>query len=104
MQTAIATERSSPAASESYPALPKGGLKLLLALVYSDGIEAESLKRKLKVADQDFGSLLSALQRAYLVDVVSALVGDRVHETLRLTDHGESVLTRIMEATCELPE
>jgi DNA-binding MarR family transcriptional regulator len=104
MQTVLATERAGPATSESYPALPRGGLKLLLALVYSDGIEAESLKRKLKVADPEYTSLLSVLQRAYLVDVVSALVGDRVHETLRLTEHGESVLTRMMEATCELPE
>jgi len=104
MQTAIATERVDSATRDSYPTLPRGGLKLLLALVSSERTDVEALKRKLRVADQEYESLLNELQHQYLVDVVSGLEGNRIHESLRLTEHGEAVLTRVMEITCELPE
>lgn len=77
---------------------------MLLALVSSGGAEIETLRRKLNLGDLEYRSLLNALQRLYLVDVVSGLDGEALHETLRLTDYGESVLTRTMESTCELPE
>jgi len=90
--------------TESHIRIPTGGLKFLLALISSDGVEASSLRVRLNVADQEYRSLLNALQRQYLVDVVSGLDGNAVHETLRLTEYGEDVLTRLMERTCELPE
>jgi hypothetical protein len=77
---------------------------VLLALVSSGGAETEALKRKLNLGDREYHALLNALQRLYLVDVVSGLNGEAIQETLRLTDYGESVLTRTMETTCELPE
>jgi hypothetical protein len=77
---------------------------MLLALVSSSGTEIEALRKKLNLGEREYRSLLNALQRLYLVDVVSGLDGEAVQETLRLTDYGESVLTRAMETTCELPE
>ncbi len=103
MQSTLATETRST--RREFPAtIPRGGLRLLLALISSDGVESSSLRGKLGVDDQEYRSLLDALQRQYLVDVVSGLDGDAVNETLRLTDYGEEVLTRLMERTFELPE
>lgn len=85
-------------------ALPTGSLKLLLALVSSDGVEPEAVRRKLNVSAQEFRFLLNVLQRQYLVDLVSTPIGNATHETLMLTGDGEAVLTRIMERTFELPE
>lgn len=76
----------------------------MLALVSSDGTEAQELKRKLGISDAEYRSLLNGLQQQYLVDVVSQLKGDKVSETLRLTESGRSVLTGMMEKMCELPE
>lgn len=104
MQMAIEADSAERSIRGPCPILPEGGLKLLLALVSTEGAERESLKRKLKVTDSEYDSALSALQREYLVDVVSGLDGNRIRETLRLTDYGQSVLTRIMESTFELPE
>lgn len=104
MQMAIEADSAERSIRGPCPTLPEGGLKLLLALVSTEGAERESLKRKLKVTDSEYDSALSALQREYLVDVVSGLDGNRIRETLRLTDYGQSVLTRIMESTFELPE
>ena len=100
----MTNERVRSAASESQPVLPKGSLKLLLALVSSEATETDGLRRKLKVSDQDYRSLLHVLQQRYLVDVVSHLEGEEIHETLCLTEYGKSVLTDAMERTCELPE
>ena len=104
MQVAIEADGVGHSIRGPSSILPQGGLKFLLALVSTGGAESESLKRKLKVTDSEYDSALSALQCEYLVDVVSSLDGDRIRETLRLTEHGESVLTRIMESTFELPE
>jgi hypothetical protein len=79
-------------------------MKILLALVSSNGIEPETLQRKLNVTIQEFRFLLNVLQRQRLVDLVSTLNGDTVRHTLRLTGDGEAVLTGIMERTFELPE
>jgi len=104
MQVAIEANVTGGSIRGPFPVLPQGGLKFLLALVSTGGAESESLKRKLRATDSEFDSVLGALQREYLVDVVSSLDGDRIHETLRLTDYGESVLTKVMESTFELPE
>lgn len=104
MQSALAAETARSSTRESDLNIPLGGLRLLLALISSEGIEANSLRRKLNIEDQEYQSLVNALQRQYLVDVVSGLDGNVVHETLRLTEYGEDVLTRLMEKTYELPE
>ena len=104
MQTALAAETPGSSIRDAYLSVPAEGLKLLLALVSSDGVDAVAVRGKLNVADTEYRSLLNALQRQYLVDIVSGLDGDVVRETLRLTDHGEDVLTRLMERTYELPE
>lgn len=104
MQSSMSADAARSSTREPYPNIPMGGLRLLLALVSSDGIEADSLRMKLNVADQEYRSLLNTLQRQYLVDIVSGLDGNVVRETLRLTEYGEDVLTRLMERTYELPE
>lgn len=76
----------------------------MLALVSSDGTEAQELKRRLGITDDEYKPLMDELQQQYLVDVVSQLKGDRVSESLRLTESGHSVLTGIMERMCELPD
>ena len=67
-------------------------------------MSVEALQGRTKLNPSAFGSLLGWLQREYLVDVVSALDGDRVEESVELTEKGESVLVSILEKTCELPE
>jgi hypothetical protein len=104
MQSAISAERTRYPAGEPSPVIPQGGLRLLLALFPSNQVEADTLRSRLNVGDAEYRSILNALQRQYLVDVVSGLEGEEVHETLRLTEHGEDVLTRLMERTYELPE
>jgi hypothetical protein len=77
----------------------------MLALASSrEGIESAQLRKKLGLAVPAYGSLVNGLQRRYLVDVVSQLSGNSVHETLRLTDDGRSLLTIALERMCELPE
>jgi hypothetical protein len=98
------TVRATTGPRESYVALPTGSLKILLALVSSNGIEPETLQRKLNATIQEFRFLVNVLQRQHLVDIVSTLSGDVIRQTLRLTGDGEAVLTGIMERTFELPE
>jgi len=100
----MAAESVSSSIQEQQLTIPRGGLRLLLALVSSEGTERETLRRKLNLGDVEYRSLLNALQRLYLVDIVSGLSGEAIRETLRLTDYGESILTRTMEKTFELPE
>ena len=64
----------------------------------------EVLRGRTKLKPAAFGSLLSWLQREYLVDVVSCLAGDKVQERVELTERGENLLLGILERTCELPE
>ena len=79
-------------------------LVTLLALVGTKRMDIEALRGKVRLTPLAFGNLLGWLQREYLVDVVSALNGDKVEERIELTEKGESVLVRILEQTCELPE
>jgi DNA-binding PadR family transcriptional regulator len=48
--------------------------------------------------------LLDRLHQNYLIDVVSQLDGDKVRQSLRLTEEGERVLLLTLEKMCELPE
>ena len=77
----------------------------MLALASSrDGIDSARVRKKLGIPAPLYGDLLGGLQRRYLVDVVSQLRGNEVHETLRLTEDGRSLLTSALERMCELPE
>lgn len=80
------------------------GLAALLALAGSRRLGAEELRRRMKLPSQGFGSLLSWLQREYLVDLVSSLEDRRVSSSIVLTDRGERVLLGLLENMCELPE
>lgn len=84
--------------------VPERGFRVMLALVSSDGTEAQELRKRLGISDSEYRKLLDGLQQQYLVDVVSQLKGERVRETLSLTESGRSVLTGMMERMCELPE
>ena len=79
-------------------------LVALLALVGTKRMDVAALRAKTKLAPAAFGRLLQWLQREYLVDVVSTLVGGRMEERVALTERGESVLVGLLERTCELPE
>jgi len=79
-------------------------LVTLLALVGTRRMDVESLRRRTKLTEHAFGSLLGWLQREYLVDIVSNLNGAEVEEKVELTEKGESVLVSMLETTCELPE
>lgn len=79
-------------------------MRVLLAIVSPRGVESEALRSKLGLSDAEYRSILDSLQQEYIVDVVSYLDGERIHEALRLTDYGQSVLTSAMERICELPE
>jgi len=75
-----------------------------LALVGAKRMNVEALRGRINLSPHAFGNLLGWLQREYLVDVVSALDGDRVEEKVELTEQGEQVLVSMLEKTCELPE
>jgi DNA-binding MarR family transcriptional regulator len=79
-------------------------LVTLLALVGAKRMSVETLRRRINLTPQAFGSLLGWLQREYLVDIVSGLDGDQVEVKVELTERGESVLVSMLESTCELPE
>lgn len=64
----------------------------------------EALRQRTKLAPSAFGNLLGWLQQEYLVDVVSSLKGQKIAETVELTEKGESLLVSMLEQTCELPE
>jgi hypothetical protein len=76
----------------------------LLALVGTKQMNVEALRGRIRLTPFAFGSLLSWLQREYLVDVVSTLHGEQIVEHVQLTEKGESVLVSMLEQTCELPE
>jgi hypothetical protein len=80
------------------------GLVTLLALVGTRRMDVEALRERTKLTPVAFGSLLGWLQREYLVDLVSNLVGDRIEEKAELTEKGEAVLVSMLEKTCELPD
>ncbi len=88
--------------------LPDGmtnqSLAALLALAGSRQLDAEALRRRMKLSALGFGSVIGWLQRQYLVEVVSTLKDDEVSEAVELTDKGEAVLVRLLEQMCELPE
>lgn len=79
-------------------------IAVLLALVGSKQLDVDALRKRMKLNTSGFGSLMDWLQREYLVDVVCALDGGRVKETVQLTELGESVLVGLLEQMCELPE
>jgi len=76
----------------------------LLALVGTKRMDVEALRVRSRLTPLAFEDLLSWLQREYLVDVITSLEGDRVNESVALTEKGEGVLVGILESTCELPE
>jgi len=78
--------------------------EVLFALASSDSMDAERIWTRLGMAEADCRRLIEDLQGRYLIDVVSRLDGDRVKETLRLTEDGEAVLLGSLEKMCELPE
>ncbi len=88
--------------------LPDGmtnqSLAALLALAGSRQLDAEALRRRMKLSAIGFDSVIGWLQRQYLVDVVSTLKEDEVSEAVELTDKGEAVLVGLLEQMCELPE
>ena len=76
----------------------------LLALVGTKRMDVEALRVRTRLTPLAFEELLSWLQREYLVVVITSLEGDRVNESVALTEKGEGVLVGILESTCELPE
>ena len=80
------------------------GLVTLLALVGTKRMDVEALREKTRLTPFAFENLLGWLQREYLVDVITALEGDKVKETVALTEKGEAALVSMLESTCELPE
>jgi len=98
------TTSMGPTGSAPWDVLPGQCLVTLLALVGTKRMDVEALRVRTKLTPVAFGSLLSWLQREYLVEVVSNLDGDRVEEKAQLTEHGEAVLVSMLEKTCELPE
>ncbi len=89
--------------------LPKDNLSgqsvvALLALVGSRKLGMNELRERTKLSQSGFRSLITWLQREYLVDVVSNLEGSRVEERAELTEKGEAFLLSMLETTCELPE
>jgi hypothetical protein len=84
--------------------LTSQSLAALLALAGSKRLDMNGLRSRARLTPSGFGSLLSWLQREYLVDVVSTLEGNDVKERLELTDKGEQVLVSLLEKMCELPE
>jgi len=78
--------------------------KALFVLSGSKGVSPGVLRKQLGLPEDDFSALLENLQRTYLVDSVSELRGESIVEYFCLTDEGTSVLQRMMERMCELPE
>lgn len=76
----------------------------MLALAGSKKLDVAGLRERAKLTPEGVDALLSWLQREYLVDFVSSLEGEKITETLELTEVGESVLIRLLEQTCELPD
>ena len=68
------------------------------------GVDVAEVKRRLKLSESEARGVVDDLQRGYLADVVSSLDGDKVTETLRLTEEGAAILQLELEAICELPE
>jgi len=79
-------------------------LVTLLALAGTKRMDVEVLRERAKLTPTAFENLLGWLQREYLVDVITSLEGERVEESVTLTEKGEAVLVRMLESTCELPE
>ena len=88
----------------SYGGMSAQGLAALLALAGSRQLDVATLRRRMKLDEQGFASMLDWLQREYLVDVVCRPEGGQAKETVELTDRGESVLLGLLERMCELPE
>jgi len=84
--------------------LTSKGLAALLALAGSGRRNAAELRAKTGLTAAGFDSLLTWLQREYLVDLVSTLQEDSLVETVELTERGEQVLVSLLEQMCELPE
>lgn len=93
-----------PVGVTSWDILPGQSLATLLALVGAKRMGVEALRQRTKLSAYAFVKLLSWLQQGYMVDVITSLDGDRVLETVALTDRGESALVSLLERTCELPE
>jgi hypothetical protein len=79
-------------------------LVTLLALVGAKRMDVEALRERTKLTPLAFENLLEWLQREYLVDLITSLEGDKVKESVALTEKGETVLVGTLESTCELPE
>jgi len=85
--------------------VPSGqSLVTLLALVGTKRMDVKTLRERTKLTPFAFENLLGWLQREYLVDVITSLVGDQVKESVTLTERGEVALVSMLESTCELPE
>ena len=79
-------------------------LVTLLALVGTKRMDVEALRGRTRLTPLAFENLLGWLQHEYLVDIVTSLEGDRVKESVVLTEKGEGALVSMLESTCELPE
>jgi len=77
---------------------------VLFALAGSDSMDAKSVGLRLGIAEAECRRLIDDLHKRYLIDFVSELQGDRVKESLRLTEDGEAALLGSLEKMCELPE
>lgn len=67
-------------------------------------MDVETLRGRTKLTPIAFDSLLDWLQKEHLIEVISALEGDRINGKVELTEKGEGVLLDMLERTCELPE
>lgn len=83
--------------------LPKRSFDVLFALARKSLAGAE-LRASFGMGLPEWTQLIEKLQRGYLVDFVSQADGEKVMQTLRLTEQGELVLLRTLERMCELPE
>jgi DNA-binding PadR family transcriptional regulator len=76
----------------------------LFVLAGAKTMEPDALRKRLRLSEDEFDTLLHRLQMGYLVDVVSERKEGQVVDYLRLTEEGSSTLQRMLERMCELPE
>lgn len=67
-------------------------------------MDVEALRERTRLTPFAFENLLGWLQQEYFVDVITSLEGEKVKESIVLTDKGEAALVSMLESTCELPE
>jgi hypothetical protein len=93
-----------PRNSVPWDILSGQSLVTLLALVGTKRMDVEALRERTRLTPLAFENLLGWLQREYLIDIVTSLEGERVKESVALTEKGEVALVSMLESTCELPE